>query len=103
ASSTAPETRPPRDVILVVSAGAEPTRALVVTNLAAAFAEAGQQAIVVTTADLRQPDRLYDTMVMGPVDSDMSPQTVAESTRPTEVPGVRSLALGRLLEGPGQL
>ena len=32
-----------RDVILVVSAGAEPTRALVVTNLAAAFAEAGSR------------------------------------------------------------
>jgi Mrp family chromosome partitioning ATPase len=93
-----------RDVILVVSAGAEPTRALVVTNLAAAFAEAGQQALVITTADLRQLDRQADTMVMASsVDLDMSPATVAGATRATEIPGVRSLALGRLLDGPGQL
>ena len=40
---------------------------------------------------------------MAPVGSDPSAETVAASTRPTEIPGVRSLALGRLLMGPGQL
>ncbi len=101
--SPAPPDRRSRQVVLVVSAGVEPTRALVVTNLAAAFAEAGEQALIVTTADLRERDRLQDTLVVAPVGADPSGATVASSTRPTEVAGVRSLALSSLIEGPGQL
>jgi len=104
ASGTQPvPDRRSRQVVLVVSAGVEPTRALVVTNLAAAFAEAGEQALIVTTADLRERDRLPDTLVVAPVGGDPSGATVASSARPTEVPGVRSLALSSLIEGPGHL
>jgi Mrp family chromosome partitioning ATPase len=92
-----------RDVILVVSPGIEPSRGLVVTNLAAAFVEAGQQALVVTTADLRQRNNLGDTLVVPTIDAEPTPEVVAAATRPTDVPGVRSLALSRLLTGPGQL
>jgi len=92
-----------RKVILVVSAGAEPSRALVVTNLAAAFAEAGEEALVVTTVDLRHRELLQETQVMASVGTDFSPPTVAAATRPTDIPGVRSLALSRLIDGPGQL
>ena len=73
-----------RQVLLVVSPGVEPTRALVVTNLAAAFAEAGQQALIVTTADLRESDRAQDTLVVTPVGADPSPDA---SPRPPGRPG----------------
>jgi Mrp family chromosome partitioning ATPase len=92
-----------RQVVLVVSAGVEPTRALVVTNLAAAFAEAGEQALIVTTADLRERDRGQDTLVVAPVGSDPSASTISEASRPTGVAGVRSLAFSTVIEGPGQL
>jgi Mrp family chromosome partitioning ATPase/capsular polysaccharide biosynthesis protein len=42
-----------RQVVMVVSPGFEPTRSEVVANLAAAYAEAGQRALVVTTTDVR--------------------------------------------------
>jgi Mrp family chromosome partitioning ATPase len=92
-----------RKVVLVVSAGVEPTRALVVTNLAAAFAEAGEQALIVTTADLRERDPSQDTLVVTPVGAEPTTATVAESTRPTGVAGVRTLAMSSVIEGPGQL
>jgi Mrp family chromosome partitioning ATPase len=92
-----------RKVVLVVSPGIEPTRALVVTNLAAAFAEAGEQALIVTTADLRERDRLDDTLVVASVGGGPTAAVVAEATRPTGVAGVRSLAFSSLIEGPGQL
>jgi Mrp family chromosome partitioning ATPase len=101
-SPGAPDRRS-RQVILVVSPGVEPTRALVVTNLAAAFAEAGESALIVTTADLRDRDRLDDTLVVAPVGGELSETTVAASTRPTEAPGVRSLALSSVIGGPGLL
>jgi Mrp family chromosome partitioning ATPase len=44
---------PLRQVVLVVSPSLEPTAPEVVANLAAAYAEAGQTALVVTTNDLR--------------------------------------------------
>jgi Mrp family chromosome partitioning ATPase len=92
-----------RQVVLVVSAGVEPTRALVVTNLAAAFAEAGEQALIVTTADLRDRDRTPDTLAVAPVGMDPTAAAVSEATRPTGVAGVRSLAFSSVIEGPGQL
>jgi Mrp family chromosome partitioning ATPase len=103
ATSGAPDRRL-RQVVLVVSPGVEPTRALVVTNLAAAFAEAGEQALIVTTADLRDRDRNEDTLVVAPVGVGApTAAVVAESTRPTGMAGVRSLAFSSLIEGPGQL
>jgi Mrp family chromosome partitioning ATPase/capsular polysaccharide biosynthesis protein len=42
-----------RQVIMVVSTGFERTRSEVVANLAAAYAEAGERALVVTTTDVR--------------------------------------------------
>jgi Mrp family chromosome partitioning ATPase len=92
-----------RQVVLVVSAGIEPTRALVVTNLAAAFAEAGEQALIVTTADLRERDRLQDTLVVSPVGMEPTAASVGEATRPTGIAGVRSLAFSSVIDGPGQL
>ena len=92
-----------RQVVLVVSAGVEPTRALVVTNLAAAFAEAGEQALIVTTADLRDRDRSQDTLVVAPVGIEPSVSAISEATRPTGVAGVRSLAFSSVIAGPGQL
>ena len=42
----------PRDVIMVVSAGAEPSRPHVAANLVAIYGEAGQRVIVVSTGDI---------------------------------------------------
>ena len=74
-----------------------------VTNLAAAFAEAGDKALVITTSDLRQRDQVPDTMVLASVDAELTLDVVEAATRLTEIPGIRSLALSRLIEGPGQL
>ena len=41
-----------RQVVLVVSPGTEDTRAVVAANLGAAFGEAGQRVIVISTADI---------------------------------------------------
>lgn len=52
-----------RDVILVASPGNEPTEREVVTNLAAAYAEAGERVLVLTTTDLRVPGHFGSTSV----------------------------------------
>src|ERR1700677_1217630 len=47
-----------RQVIMVVSAGTEATRPLVVTNLAATFADGGQRVLVMSTHDLHASNRV---------------------------------------------
>jgi capsular polysaccharide biosynthesis protein/Mrp family chromosome partitioning ATPase len=91
-----------RQVIMVVSTGFEPTRSEVVANLAAAYAEAGQRALVVTTTDVRAgrlapapwtaPART-DQRVTAPMSSAAFPVSEVPSTRipstaPTGLPGL---------------
>ena len=92
---------PRRQVVLVLSAGLEPSARLVCANLAATYAEAGQQAQLITTDDLRRGGGLPGGLFQGRDEIGVG-DVVAQSI-PTGIAGVRSLSLGRLLNGPGQL
>ena len=89
-----------RQVVLVVSAGEEPTRPLVVANLGAAYAEAGQRVIVVTTNDLDTGPRAHERRsVSGPVTS----VDVQTELCPTNLEDVSTLSLRAFVRNSGQL
>ncbi|HVM68022.1 MAG TPA: hypothetical protein VMU14_24305, partial [Acidimicrobiales bacterium] len=91
-----------RQVILVVSAGKEPTRASVVANLAAVYAEAGSQALVINVGDLgwhRRHDPSLPHLNGAPVVAD----DLMPRTTPSLVDGVSRLRLDRVLESRGQI
>lgn len=94
-----------RFAILVTSPGDEPTRSFVVANLAAVFAEAGDRVLVATTGGLRTAIALNErpwgpSASMGP---DPDATTIVASARPSQIPGVSSLALGQLFQSPSKL
>jgi Mrp family chromosome partitioning ATPase len=91
-----------RQVILVVSAGKEPTRASVVANLAAVYAEAGSQALVINVGELgwhRRHDPALPHLNGAPVVAD----DIMPRTSPSLVDGVSRLRLDRVLESRGQI
>ena len=73
-----------RQVVLVVSPSLEPTVSEVVTNLAAAYAEAGQTALVVTTNDLRSKVGPQSSWTSAP-----EPPTIQTRAVETTIPPVR--------------
>jgi Mrp family chromosome partitioning ATPase len=90
--------------VLVTSPTDEPTRSLVVVNLAAVFAEAGDRVLVATTGGMRAgPGRNgADIGTPGPLDA-MTPSDLVANARPSQIPGVSSLALGQLFHNPSRL
>ena len=75
-----------RQVIMVVSAGTEATRPLVVTNLAATFADGGQRVLVMSTHDLHASNRASPPGQdpMAPI----APEVLESALRPS-APGQR--------------
>ncbi len=89
-----------RKVIMVVSAANESTRPEVAANLGATYAEAGQRAIVISTADIAsgyaRPGRPIQT---GP----FTPGDLAAHLEPSSLPNVSRLSLRHFVASSGQL
>ena len=90
--------------ILVTSPTDEPTRSLVVVNLAAVFAEAGDRVLVATTGGMRTE---VEGNGKGPKaweapDEDMDASELVANARPSQIPGVSSLALGQVFSNPSR-
>jgi capsular polysaccharide biosynthesis protein len=90
--------------ILVTSPTDEPTRSLVVVNLAAVFAEAGDRVLVATTGGMRTE---VEGNGKGPrsweaPDEEMDASELVANARPSQIPGVSSLALGQLFTNPSR-
>ena len=90
-----------RQVIMVVSAGTEATRPLVVTNLAATFADGGQRVIVMSTHDLhastRASPRGEDPM------APIAPEVLERALIPSPLANVSSVPLVPFVTNSGQL
>ncbi len=90
--------------ILVTAPSDEPTRSLAVVNLAAVFAEAGDRVLVATTGGMRTNidgnGKLPSTWE-GPY-SELTASELVANARPSQIPGVSSLALGQLFPEPEQ-
>jgi Mrp family chromosome partitioning ATPase/capsular polysaccharide biosynthesis protein len=89
-----------RQVILVVSPANEETRSLVVANLGATFAEAGQRAIVISTGDLGSgPDLSGDGNNTGTV----SPADIESQLQTSSLENVAMLSLRPFVANSGAL
>jgi Mrp family chromosome partitioning ATPase len=95
-------TLPSRQVIMVVSAGREPSRPSVVANLAAVHAEAGYQVLVVSVGELGWRVPRPGTDYVGP-DDEITPADIASRSTPSVVQGVRGLALDQVLPNRGHI
>ncbi len=89
-----------RQVVLVVSAGSEPTRPHVAANLAAIYGEAGQQVIVISTGDLEAG--------VGGVNganrlTEIRTEDIAARLEPSRLECVSRLPLGPFVANSGQL
>lgn len=97
--------RSSRFAILVTSPGDEATRSLVVVNLAAVFAEAGERVLVATTGGMRtgiegSRGPLLSEETLG---DDPDASTLVANARPSQLRGVSSLALGQIFSSPSKL
>ena len=91
-----------RRVIMTVSANGETTRASVIANLAATFAQAGERALVVTVGNLSwNPAGAVRTPPA--IGEDLSPKDIVPLSSPTMLAGVRRLAFDRVLSSMGQV
>jgi Mrp family chromosome partitioning ATPase len=88
-----------RQVILVVSAAAEPTRPHVAANLAAVYAEAGQRVVVISTGDIEAG------LVGGggAVTGDITPEDIRSRLEPSRLEHVSRLHLNHFMTNSGQL
>jgi len=86
-----------RQVILVVSAAAEPTRPHVAANLAAVYGEAGQRVVVISTGDIEAGQS------PGTVTGEISPEDIQARLEPSRLEHVSRLHLNHFLAGSGQL
>jgi Mrp family chromosome partitioning ATPase len=90
-----------RQVIMVVSAGTEATRPLVVTNLAATFADGGQRVLVMSTHDLHASNRV------SPPGQDptapIPPEVLQAALQPSALANVSSVPLIPFVANSGQL
>jgi Mrp family chromosome partitioning ATPase len=90
-----------RQIIMVVSAGTEATRPLVVTNLAATFADGGQRVLVMSTHDLHASKRA------SPPGQDptapIAPEVLEAALRPSALANVSSVPLVPFVANSGLL
>jgi Mrp family chromosome partitioning ATPase len=91
--------------ILVTSPTDEPSRSLVVVNLAAVFAEAGDRVLVATTGGMRTNTERIPSLPPPWEDpgADLSASELVANARPSQIPGVSSLSLGQLFANPSRL
>jgi Mrp family chromosome partitioning ATPase len=96
-----PFSPPTRQVIMVVSAGTETSRPLVVTNLAATFADGGQRVLVMSTHDLHAGNRVSQ----GSNDprAVIAPAELEAALHPSPLANVSSVPLGLFVANSGQL
>jgi len=96
---------PSRFSILVTSPSDEPTRSLVVVNLAAVFAEAGERVLVATTGGMRTEieNEGAGSRTWGSSQEEPDARNLVANARPSQIPGVSSLALGQLYSNPSML
>ena len=90
-----------RQVIMVVSAGTEATRPLVVTNLAATFADGGQRVLVMSTHDLHASNRV-SPRGQDPT-APIAPEVLEAALRPSPLANVSSVPLIPFVANSGQL
>ncbi len=89
-----------RSVVLVVSAGSEPSRPHVAANLAAIYAEAGQQVVVISTGNIGTGTPTAGT---GSELVDIRIEDVARRLQPSRLANVYRLPLGSFIANSGQL
>ncbi len=89
-----------RQVVLVVSPGTEDTRAVVAANLGAAFGEAGQRVIVISTADIDSGHRGARALGAPP---HVGAAELQAELQPSRVPNVARLSLRPFVANSGQL
>jgi Mrp family chromosome partitioning ATPase len=97
--------RRPRFAILITSPNDEPSRSLAVVNLATVFAEAGDRVLVATTGGMRTEFEGDGKGFRG-WEGEMPDTDAAElvaNARPSQIPGVSSLALGSVFSNPARL
>ncbi len=95
-SAPAPESRA---VILVVSPAAEASRPRVVVNLGAAYAEAGQRVVIVSTSDIDSGAPAGPASYTGPI----GPDDVRPHLRPSSIENVSMLSLRPFVKNSAQL
>ncbi len=94
-----------RFAILITSPNDEPSRSLAVVNLATVFAEAGDRVLVATTGGMRTEFEGDGKGLRG-WEGEMPDTDAAElvaNARPSQIPGVSSLALGSVFSNPARL
>jgi Mrp family chromosome partitioning ATPase len=94
-----------RFAILVTSPNDEPSRSLAVVNLATVFAEAGDRVLVATTGGMRTEFEGEAKGLRGWEGEapDTDPSELVANARPSQIPGVSSLALGSVFSNPARL
>ncbi len=88
-----------RKVVLVLSPGEEEGRTIMVANLAAAYAEAGDRAVVINAGDL---DSGLQRGPVAPI-QEATPELVRQELRPTSLPSVSTLSLRPFVANSSQL
>ncbi|MGA8726992.1 MAG: hypothetical protein WB565_18315 [Acidimicrobiales bacterium] len=89
-----------RQVVLVISAGTEPSRPQVAANFAAVYAEAGQRAVVISTAELGTGRQGVPT---GAVTGEIRPEDIESRLESSRIENVFRLPLSDFVENSGQL
>lgn len=88
-----------RKVVLVLSPGDEPSRSVLVANLAATYAEAGERAVVINAGDIESG------LQRGPAPEVEEPtlERLGAELRPTALPSVSTLSLRPFIANSSQL
>ena len=89
-----------RSVVMVVSAGTEPSRPHVAANLAAIYGEAGQRVIVVSTGDIEAGNTVRVADGRAPV---IRREDVEAQMQPSRLEFVSRLPLGAFIANSGEL
>jgi Mrp family chromosome partitioning ATPase len=89
-----------REVVLVASAGVEPSRPHVAANLAAIYAEAGQRVIVISTGDIETGRRSSSG---AHITGDIRSEDVAQALESSRLENVYRLPLSPFIATSGQL
>jgi Mrp family chromosome partitioning ATPase len=89
-----------RQVVLVVSAGDEPTRPMVVANIAATYAGSGQRVLVASTQDLHMPVRAAQGRRSS---GEITPMDIEIEVQPSRFKNVSTLPLDQFVDNRVQL
>jgi Mrp family chromosome partitioning ATPase len=98
-----PFSPPTRQVIMVVSAGTETSRPLVVTNLAATFADGGQRVLVMSTHDLHLHAGNRVSQGSNDPRAVIAPAELEATLHTSPLANVSSIPLGLFVANSGQL